>query len=132
VPGPRATGMLDRLASSPDKKAAFYAAIPLKRGGTLQEIADAIVFVASDKAAFITGQIIRAPRFVRRAGHEQRDRGFAAVPPAASDLSATLVVREFNGQVAPIAVVQPMVAGSSEADVSSTSFSGCRTAHPTR
>src|SRR3984893_3295442 len=59
APGPTETGMLDRLTGSPDRKAAFYAAVPLKRGGTPEEIADAIVFVASDKAAFITGQIIR-------------------------------------------------------------------------
>jgi NAD(P)-dependent dehydrogenase (short-subunit alcohol dehydrogenase family) len=59
APGPTETGMLDRLTGSPDKKAAFYAAIPLKRGGTAEEIAEAILFVASDKAAFITGQIIR-------------------------------------------------------------------------
>ncbi len=59
APGPTETGMLARLTGSPEKKAAFYAAVPLKRGGTPQEIADAILFVASDKAAFITGQIIR-------------------------------------------------------------------------
>jgi NAD(P)-dependent dehydrogenase (short-subunit alcohol dehydrogenase family) len=59
APGPTDTGMLDRLTGSAEKKAAFYAAVPLKRGGTPQEIANAIVFVASDKAAFITGQIIR-------------------------------------------------------------------------
>jgi NAD(P)-dependent dehydrogenase (short-subunit alcohol dehydrogenase family) len=59
APGPTDTAMLDRLTGSPDKKAAFYAAVPLKRGGTPQEIADAIAFVASDKANFITGQIIR-------------------------------------------------------------------------
>jgi NAD(P)-dependent dehydrogenase (short-subunit alcohol dehydrogenase family) len=59
APGPTDTGMLDRLTGSAEKKAAFYAAVPLKRGGTPREIADAIVFVASDKAAFITGQIIR-------------------------------------------------------------------------
>jgi NAD(P)-dependent dehydrogenase (short-subunit alcohol dehydrogenase family) len=59
APGPTDTGMLDRLTGSPEKKAAFYAAIPLKRGATPGEIADAIVFVASEKAAFITGQIIR-------------------------------------------------------------------------
>jgi NAD(P)-dependent dehydrogenase (short-subunit alcohol dehydrogenase family) len=51
--------MLSRLTGSEEKKAAFYAAVPLKRGGRPEEIADAIVFVASDKAAFITGQIIR-------------------------------------------------------------------------
>jgi NAD(P)-dependent dehydrogenase (short-subunit alcohol dehydrogenase family) len=59
APGPTETGMLDRLTGSAEKKAAFYAAVPLKRGGSPAEIADAILFVASDKAAFITGQIIR-------------------------------------------------------------------------
>jgi NAD(P)-dependent dehydrogenase (short-subunit alcohol dehydrogenase family) len=59
APGPTDTAMLDRLSGSPDKKATFYASIPLKRGATPQEIADAIVFVASEKASFITGQIIR-------------------------------------------------------------------------
>jgi NAD(P)-dependent dehydrogenase (short-subunit alcohol dehydrogenase family) len=59
APGPTDTAMLARLSGSPERKAAFYASVPLKRGGTPQEIADAIVFVASDKAAFITGQIIR-------------------------------------------------------------------------
>jgi NAD(P)-dependent dehydrogenase (short-subunit alcohol dehydrogenase family) len=59
APGPTETGMLDRLTGSAEKKATFYAAVPLKRGGKPEEIADAILFVASDKAAFITGQIIR-------------------------------------------------------------------------
>jgi NAD(P)-dependent dehydrogenase (short-subunit alcohol dehydrogenase family) len=59
APGPVETAMLDRLTGTLEKKAAFYAAIPLKRGGTPEEIANAIVFVASDKAAFMTGQIIR-------------------------------------------------------------------------
>jgi NAD(P)-dependent dehydrogenase (short-subunit alcohol dehydrogenase family) len=59
APGPTETAMLDRLLDTPDKKAAFYAAIPLKRGAKPEEIADAIVFVASDKASFITGQIIQ-------------------------------------------------------------------------
>ena len=59
APGPTETAMLDRLTGTPDKKAAFYATVPLKRGGKPEEIADAIVFFASDKASFITGQIIR-------------------------------------------------------------------------
>jgi NAD(P)-dependent dehydrogenase (short-subunit alcohol dehydrogenase family) len=59
APGPTDTAMLDRLTGTPDKKAAFYAAVPLKRGAKPDEIADAIVFLASDKAAFITGQILR-------------------------------------------------------------------------
>ena len=59
APGPTETAMLDRLTGSPDKKAAFYAAVPMKRGGKPEEIAAAIVFVASPNASFITGQIIR-------------------------------------------------------------------------
>jgi NAD(P)-dependent dehydrogenase (short-subunit alcohol dehydrogenase family) len=59
APGPTETGMLDRLTGSAEKKAAFYAAVPLKRGGQPSEIADAILFLASPRAAFITGQIIR-------------------------------------------------------------------------
>jgi NAD(P)-dependent dehydrogenase (short-subunit alcohol dehydrogenase family) len=59
APGPTQTAMFDRLTGGPEKKAAFYAAIPLKRGGTPEEVADAITFLASDKARFITGQIIR-------------------------------------------------------------------------
>jgi NAD(P)-dependent dehydrogenase (short-subunit alcohol dehydrogenase family) len=59
APGPTETGMLDRLTGTPDKKAAFYAAVPLKRGAKPEEIADAIVFLASSKASFITGQIVR-------------------------------------------------------------------------
>jgi NAD(P)-dependent dehydrogenase (short-subunit alcohol dehydrogenase family) len=59
APGPTETAMLDRLAGSAEKKAAFFAAVPLKRGASPAEIADAVVFVASDKAAYITGQVIR-------------------------------------------------------------------------
>ena len=59
APGPTETGMLDRLTGTPDKKAAFFDAVPLKRGAMPEEIADAIVFLASSKAWFITGQIIR-------------------------------------------------------------------------
>ena len=51
--------MLDRLTGAPDKKGAFFASVPLKRGAKPEGIADAVVFLASDKASFITGQIIR-------------------------------------------------------------------------
>jgi len=32
--------------------------IPLQRAGTPQDVADAIIFLASDQAAYITGQVI--------------------------------------------------------------------------
>ena len=59
APGPTETAMLDRLSGSAEKKATFFAAVPLKRGASPAEIADAVVLVASDKAAYITGQVIR-------------------------------------------------------------------------
>ncbi len=59
APGPTETAMLDRLTGTPERKAAFFAAVPMKRGGTPEEIAEAIVFLASSKAAYITGQIVR-------------------------------------------------------------------------
>jgi NAD(P)-dependent dehydrogenase (short-subunit alcohol dehydrogenase family) len=59
APGPTETAMLDRLTGTPERKAAFYAAVPLRRGAKPEEIADAIVFLASGKASFMTGQIVR-------------------------------------------------------------------------
>jgi NAD(P)-dependent dehydrogenase (short-subunit alcohol dehydrogenase family) len=58
APGPIETEMLDRFTGSGDRKAGLIAGVPLKRAGTPDEIAQAIVFLASDKASFITGQII--------------------------------------------------------------------------
>jgi NAD(P)-dependent dehydrogenase (short-subunit alcohol dehydrogenase family) len=58
APGPVETAMLDRFTGNPDRKAGLVAGVPLKRAGRSEEIADAIVFVASSKASFITGQII--------------------------------------------------------------------------
>ena len=58
APGPIETAMLDRFTGNADRKAGLVAGVPLKRAGKPQEIADTIVFVASSKASFITGQII--------------------------------------------------------------------------
>ncbi|KQR73711.1 MFS transporter [Burkholderia sp. Leaf177] len=59
APGPVETAMLDRLTVNAERKAAFLAAVPLKRAGTPDEIADAILFVSSDKASFMTGEVLR-------------------------------------------------------------------------
>jgi NAD(P)-dependent dehydrogenase (short-subunit alcohol dehydrogenase family) len=58
APGPIETEMLNRFTGSAERKAGLVAGVPLKRTGTPEEIADAIVFLGSDKASFITGQII--------------------------------------------------------------------------
>lgn len=54
-PGPIETGMLNRFVGTPENKADFLTGVPLKRIGTPEEIADAIIFVASDKASFFIG-----------------------------------------------------------------------------
>lgn len=59
APGPTQTEMLDRLTGSETGKAAMLATVPLKRAGTAEEIADAVVFVASNKASFMTGEVLR-------------------------------------------------------------------------
>jgi NAD(P)-dependent dehydrogenase (short-subunit alcohol dehydrogenase family) len=51
--------MLDRLSGSTERSSAFYSSVPLKRGASPREIADTIVFVASEQASYITGQTIR-------------------------------------------------------------------------
>jgi 3-oxoacyl-[acyl-carrier protein] reductase len=49
----------DMTAVLPDKvKEAMLGMIPLQRAGTPQDVADAITFLASDQAAYITGQVI--------------------------------------------------------------------------
>ena len=58
APGPVATELLDRFTGSEERKAALIAGVPVKRAGKPEEIAAAIRFLASDNAAFITGQIL--------------------------------------------------------------------------
>lgn len=58
APGPIETEMLSRFAATADRKAAMVASVPAKRVGRPEEIAQTIVFLASDKADFLTGQII--------------------------------------------------------------------------
>ncbi|MFL9953743.1 glucose 1-dehydrogenase [Paraburkholderia nemoris] len=59
APGPVATEMLDRFAGgSEEGKASFLATIPARRAATPDEIAQTIVFLASDKARYLTGQNI--------------------------------------------------------------------------
>ncbi|HEV3113338.1 MAG TPA: glucose 1-dehydrogenase [Candidatus Binataceae bacterium] len=60
APGPIETDMLDRFTGSPERKAALVAGVPLKRPGKPEEIAQLVVFVASDKASFSTGATFAA------------------------------------------------------------------------
>jgi NAD(P)-dependent dehydrogenase (short-subunit alcohol dehydrogenase family) len=58
APGPTDTGMLDRFTGTPEKKAALVSGVPLGRVGKPADIAHMIVFLASDAASFVTGEIV--------------------------------------------------------------------------
>ncbi|NYH16833.1 SDR family NAD(P)-dependent oxidoreductase [Paraburkholderia bryophila] len=58
APGPTDTSMLDRFTGTPENKAALAAKVPLGRIGKPDDVARAIVFLASEAASFVTGQIV--------------------------------------------------------------------------
>jgi len=60
APGPIDTGMLTRFTGNDERKAGLVSSVPLKRMGKPEEIAQIIVFLASDKASFSTGATFAA------------------------------------------------------------------------
>jgi len=58
APGPTDTGMLTRFTHTPENKAALVTQVPMARLGLSEELANAIVFIASNDASFITGHIL--------------------------------------------------------------------------
>jgi NAD(P)-dependent dehydrogenase (short-subunit alcohol dehydrogenase family) len=58
APGPIDTGMLTRFTGTPDNKAALTTTVPMNRLGRSEEVAEAIVFIASNEASFITGHVL--------------------------------------------------------------------------
>jgi NAD(P)-dependent dehydrogenase (short-subunit alcohol dehydrogenase family) len=58
APGGTDTAMFTRFTGSDERKAALIANVPMKRMGEPGEVAQAIVYLASDAASFVTGQIL--------------------------------------------------------------------------
>src|ERR1700720_1930128 len=58
APGPTETGMLNRFTGTAERKPALLKTVPLGRVGDPADIARAAVFLASEKASFITGHIL--------------------------------------------------------------------------
>ena len=58
APGPIETDMLSRFTGTAERMAGAIAGVPAKRIGKPEEIAQTILFLASEKANFLTGQII--------------------------------------------------------------------------
>jgi NAD(P)-dependent dehydrogenase (short-subunit alcohol dehydrogenase family) len=62
-PGPMETRMFNHFAQTQENKANFLEAqVPNKRIGTPEEIANAIVFISSDKASYIIGASLAVDR----------------------------------------------------------------------
>jgi NAD(P)-dependent dehydrogenase (short-subunit alcohol dehydrogenase family) len=58
APGPIETAMLNRFTRTAERKAALLKTVPLGRVGDPADIARTAAFLASEKASFITGQIL--------------------------------------------------------------------------
>jgi NAD(P)-dependent dehydrogenase (short-subunit alcohol dehydrogenase family) len=59
APGPIETALLGRFAgSSKEAKAALTKGVPMNRLGQPEEVAQAIVFLGSNKSPFLSGQIL--------------------------------------------------------------------------
>ena len=58
APGTTDTGMLTRFTGTPENKADLVATVPMERLGMSEEIAAGIVFIASNEASYITGEVL--------------------------------------------------------------------------
>ena len=73
-PGPiDGTEGMDRLAPTPEAKAAAARAVPLNRLGTVDDVADVCLFLASDYARYVSGVVLPAD------GGWSVGRGFAGL-----------------------------------------------------
>ena len=61
APGPVETDMMNRVVGgNDDARTAFAASVPLKRFGAPEEIAQAIVFLGSEKSSYVPGAVLDA------------------------------------------------------------------------
>ena len=58
APGPTDTEMLNRFTGNAERKAGLVSTVPFQRLGKPDEVASAIVFLASSKSSFTTGQVL--------------------------------------------------------------------------
>lgn len=67
APGLIDAGMSEALHADPDVRSRRSAAVPLGRLGTASDVADVVLFLGSDRAAYVTGQTITVDGGLTRA-----------------------------------------------------------------
>jgi len=72
APGPVDTAMA-KAVHTPEIRADYHDAIPLNRYGLEDELAEAIFFLSSERASYITGQILAVDGWLRCRGHRLAD-----------------------------------------------------------
>ncbi len=60
IPGYTSTSMFDWLTGSPEKLATVEKAIPLRRIGQPDDVANAMVWLCSQASAYVTGAVLCA------------------------------------------------------------------------
>jgi gluconate 5-dehydrogenase len=58
APGPFLTDMMAHISEDPEKLRAFHRRVPLGRSGSEDDLKGAVVYLASDAAAFVTGHTL--------------------------------------------------------------------------
>ncbi|MFJ9351193.1 SDR family NAD(P)-dependent oxidoreductase [Streptomyces sp. NPDC101237] len=58
APGYTQTAMYERVTGSDQVRSAVNSVLPMRRAGTPEEVAEAVLFLGSEKSAYITGQTL--------------------------------------------------------------------------
>jgi NAD(P)-dependent dehydrogenase (short-subunit alcohol dehydrogenase family)/uncharacterized protein GlcG (DUF336 family) len=104
APGPTDTGMLTCFTGTQENKAAPVTGAPMGRVGTSEEPANAIVFIASDEASFITSHILNVDGGRKANLPCSGDRDCAREPTITTHTRSTLNTYQAEGR-SPVANV---------------------------